>query len=72
MPGVAPAEVVIIGGGVVGTNAAKVAAGLGARVTILDINLDRLRYLDDIMQKNVVTLMSNPQNIREKSGMPIC
>ncbi|MFN3533183.1 MAG: alanine dehydrogenase [Candidatus Brocadia sp.] len=66
VPGVAPAEVVIIGGGVVGTNAAKVAAGLGARVTILDINVNRLRYLDDIMPKNVVTLMSNIQNIREK------
>ncbi|MCF6157165.1 MAG: alanine dehydrogenase [wastewater metagenome] len=66
VPGVAPAEVVIIGGGIVGTNAAKVAAGLGARVTILDVNMDRLRYLDDIMPKNVVTLMSNPQNIREK------
>lgn len=66
VPGVAPAEVVIIGGGVVGTNAAKVAAGLGARVTILDINIGRLRYLDDIMPKNVVTLMSNTQNIREK------
>ncbi|MEP9410279.1 MAG: alanine dehydrogenase [Candidatus Brocadia sp.] len=66
VPGVAPAEVVIIGGGVVGTNAAKVAAGLGARVTVLDININRLRYLDDIMPKNVVTLMSNTQNIREK------
>ncbi|MDO8136712.1 MAG: alanine dehydrogenase [Candidatus Brocadiales bacterium] len=66
VPGVTPAEVVVIGGGVVGTNAAKVAAGLGARVTIMDINLDRLRYLDDIMPKNVMTLMSNPQNIREK------
>jgi len=66
VPGVAPAEVVIVGGGVVGTNAAKVAAGLGARVTVLDINMERLRYLDDIMPKNVVTLMSNAQNIREK------
>jgi alanine dehydrogenase len=66
VPGVAPAKVVIIGGGIVGTNAAKVAAGLGARVTILDINMDRLRYLDDIMPKNVVTLMSNAQNIRER------
>jgi alanine dehydrogenase len=66
VPGVTPAEVVVIGGGVVGTNAAKVAAGLGARVTIMDINLDRLRYLDDIMPKNVMTLMSNPQNVREK------
>src|SRR5574341_135945 len=66
VPGVAPAEVVIIGGGVVGSNAAKVAAGLGARVTVIDINMDRLRYLDDIMPKNVITLMSNAQNIREK------
>lgn len=66
VPGVAPAEVVIIGGGIVGTNAAKVAAGLGARVTILDINLQRLRYLNDIMPPNVITLMSNAQNIREK------
>lgn len=65
VPGVAPAEVVIIGGGVVGTNAAKVAAGLGAQVTILDININRLRCLDDIMPKNVITLMSNAQNIRE-------
>ena len=66
VPGVAPAEVVIIGGGVVGANAAKVAAGLGAQVTILDINLDRLRYLDDIMPVNVITLMSDAHNIREK------
>jgi alanine dehydrogenase len=66
VPGVAPAKVVIIGGGIVGTNAAKVAAGLGAEVTILDVNLDRLRYLDDIMPKNVTTLMSNTYNIRTK------
>ena len=66
VPGVAPANVVIIGGGVVGTNAAKVAAGLGALVTILDVNLDRLRYLDDIMPKNVTTLMSNSYNVKEK------
>ncbi|MBI5307309.1 MAG: alanine dehydrogenase [Planctomycetes bacterium] len=66
VPGVAPAEVVIIGGGVVGANAAKVAAGLGARVTLLDINMERLRHLDDIMPKNVVTLMSNVQNVRKK------
>ena len=64
VPGVEPGSVVIIGGGVVGTNAAKIAAGLGARVTILDINLDRLRYLDDVMPKNVMTIMSNPANIR--------
>lgn len=65
VPGVAPANVVILGGGIVGTNAAKMAAGLGAVVAILDISLDRLRYLDDIMPKNVLTLMSNPHNIRE-------
>ncbi|MBU0519914.1 alanine dehydrogenase [bacterium] len=64
VPGVAPGEVVILGGGVVGTNAAKMAAGLGAHVTILDINLDRLRYLDDVMPANVDTVMSNPANIR--------
>jgi len=65
VPGVEPAHVVILGGGVVGTNAAKMAAGLGAKVAILDISLERLRYLDDIMPKNVTTLMSNPHNIRE-------
>ncbi|HHL72443.1 MAG TPA: alanine dehydrogenase [Bacteroidetes bacterium] len=64
VPGVEPANVMIIGGGIVGTNAAKIAAGLGAQVTILDIDLDRLRYLDDVMPKNVTTLMSNPANIR--------
>jgi alanine dehydrogenase len=65
VPGVAPAKVVILGGGVVGANAAKMAAGLGADVAILDINLDRLRYLDDVMPKNVTTLMSNAYNIRD-------
>jgi len=65
VPGVPPAEVLIIGGGVVGTNAAKVAAGLGARVTIMDINVDRLRYLDDIMPRNVVTVFSDPHRIRD-------
>ncbi|MFB3894679.1 MAG: alanine dehydrogenase [bacterium] len=64
VPGVAPAEVIIIGGGVVGKSAAKIAAGLGANVTILDINIDRLRYLEDIMPKNVVTLHSNSHNLR--------
>src|SRR5262245_3203083 len=63
VPGVLPANVVILGGGVVGANAAKVAAGLGANVTILDINLDRLRYLDDVMPKNVTTLYSDRHNI---------
>src|SRR4051812_27051835 len=65
VPGVLPANVVILGGGVVGANAAKVAAGLGANVTILDINLDRLRYLDDVMPRNVTTLFSDRHNIRE-------
>ena len=64
VPGVAPATVVIIGGGIVGTNSAKMAAGLGANVTILDIDLDRLRYLDDVLPANVSTMMSNPENIR--------
>ncbi|HEY8502975.1 MAG TPA: alanine dehydrogenase [Gemmataceae bacterium] len=63
VPGVAPANVVILGGGVVGANAAKVAAGLGAHVSILDINLDRLRYLDDVMPKNVITVFSDRHNI---------
>lgn len=66
VPGVAPAKVVILGGGVVGANAAKMAAGLGADVTILDVNLPRLRYLDDVMPANVTTLMSNAHNIREQ------
>ncbi len=56
VPGVAPGKVVIIGGGVVGINAAKMAAGLGAHVTILDISLDRLRYLDDVLPANVDTV----------------
>ena len=63
VPGVAPATVVVLGGGVVGANAAKTAAGLGANVYILDVNLDRLRYLDDVMPKNVTTLFSNRHNI---------
>ncbi|MEK6572537.1 MAG: alanine dehydrogenase [Bacteroidota bacterium] len=65
VPGTEPADVVIIGGGIVGTNAAKIAAGLGARVTILDTNLYRLRYLDDVMPRNVVTMASNPYNIKK-------
>lgn len=65
VPGVRPANVVILGGGVVGSNAAKIAGGLGAQVTILDIDLDRMRYLDDIMPEHVITLMSNSHNIRE-------
>jgi alanine dehydrogenase len=57
--------VLILGGGIVGTNAAKVAAGLGARVIILDVNVSRLRYLDDIMPPNVTTLMSDAHTIRD-------
>lgn len=64
VPGVEPADVVVLGGGIVGTNAARMAAGLGARVVILDVNLDRMRYLSDIMPPNVVTVMSNEYNIR--------
>jgi len=63
VPGVLPANVVILGGGIVGSNAAKVAAGLGANVIILDVNLDRLRYLDDVMPPNVTTLFSDRHNI---------
>lgn len=63
VPGVPPAEVAILGGGVVGLNAAKMAAGLGARVTLLDINLDRLRYLSDVMPANVELVYSNRHSI---------
>ena len=65
VPGVRPAKVLILGGGVVGTNAAKMASGMGADVTIMDISLPRLRYLDDVMPANVNTFMSNEYNIRE-------
>ena len=65
VPGTLPADVAIIGGGVVGTNAAKMAVGLGARVTILDTNLDRLRQLDDIFRGEVQTLASNKAHIAE-------
>jgi alanine dehydrogenase len=65
VPGVEPAKVTILGGGIVGTNAALIAAGLGANVFILDVNLNRLRYLDEIMPKNVRTIYSNQFNIRE-------
>jgi alanine dehydrogenase len=66
VPGVAPAKVVILGGGIVGINAAKMAAGLGAKVVLLDINLDRLRYLSDVMAANVQLIYSNHQNVREQ------
>ncbi len=65
VPGVPPASIVIIGGGVVGTNSAKMAVGLGAKVTVVDLNLDRLRYLDDIFGARIETLASNPLNIGE-------
>ncbi|MGE0159257.1 MAG: alanine dehydrogenase [Gemmatimonadales bacterium] len=66
VPGVLAGKVLILGGGVVGTNAAKMAAGLGARVGIMDINLDRLRYLDDVMPANVHTLFSTRYAIRKQ------
>ena len=65
VPGVQPAKVLILGAGVVGTNAAKMAAGMGADVTIMDLNLARLRYLDDVMPANVNTMMSSEYNIRK-------
>jgi alanine dehydrogenase len=65
IPGVAPASVIVLGGGIVGVNAAKIAAGMGANVTIMDISLNRLRYLDDVMPKNVTTYFSSEGNIRE-------
>ena len=65
VPGVDPATVVILGGGVVGINAAKLASGLGAKVYILDIDLNRLRYLSDVMPGHCITLMSSPAAIRE-------
>lgn len=65
VPGVPPGKVLILGGGIVGTQAAKMAAGLGARVTIMDVSLPRLRQLDDILPPNVSTIMSNQYNIQE-------
>lgn len=65
VPGVKPADVVVLGGGIVGTQAAKMAAGLGSQVTIMDISIPRLRQLDDIMPANVQTLYSNGYNIRQ-------
>ena len=65
VPGVPPANVVVLGAGVVGTNAAKVAAGLGANVVLMDVNLERLRYLDDVMPANVSTIFSDPHTVRD-------
>jgi alanine dehydrogenase len=77
VPGVAPAKVVILGGGVVGINAAKMAAGMGAKVVVLDISLERLRYLSDVMPANVQLIHSNRQNILEQiptrtSSLAVC
>ena len=66
VPGVEPAHITILGGGVVGANAAKVAAGFGADIGLLDINMDRLRYLDDVMPANVTVLFSDRHTIREQ------
>jgi alanine dehydrogenase len=66
VPGVAPAHITILGGGIVGANAAKVAAGFGADICLLDINMDRLRYLDDVMPANVDVLFSDRHIIREQ------
>jgi alanine dehydrogenase len=65
VPGVDPGTVLVIGGGIVGTNAAKMACGLGAKVYLLDMNLDRLRYLSDVMPENCFLLMSSPATIRD-------
>jgi len=64
VPGVEPATVVVLGGGIVGVNAAKMACGLGAKVYLLDNNIDRLRYLSDVMPANCFLLMSNPAQVR--------
>jgi alanine dehydrogenase len=66
VPGVAPGKVVVLGGGIVGSNAARMAAGLGARVVIMDVSLNRLRYLADVMPANVTTMYSNRYNILEQ------
>ena len=68
VPGVAPAEVVIVGAGIVGSNAAKVAVGTGAHVTVLDINADRLRWIDDLYQGRIATLTSNPKVLAETAA----
>lgn len=68
VPGVPPATVVILGAGVVGMNATKMAAGLGSLVYVLDVNLERLRYYSDVMPSNVITMMSNKANLRKVLG----
>jgi alanine dehydrogenase len=68
VPGVEPAYITVLGGGIVGANAAKIAAGFGAAVCVLDTNLERLRYLDDIMPHNVTTLFSDRHSVLEQLG----
>jgi len=70
VPGVEPANVLILGGGIVGSNAAKVAAGMGARVTVLDVNLDQLRYLSEVMPANVQVVYSDRATLRNTSARP--
>ncbi len=65
VPGVAPANVLILGAGVVGSNAARVAAGLGANVTIMDIDIEKLRHIDEVMPDNVTTIYSDPHAVRQ-------
>lgn len=65
VPGVTPAEVVVLGGGIVGVNAARIAMGMGAKVTVIDVNVQRLRYLDEANGGRLLTLYSNPQNIAQ-------
>jgi alanine dehydrogenase len=68
VPGVPPAEVVIIGGGVAGLNAAKIACGMGAHVTLLDIDHERLKYIDEILHGNVITVYSTPYTIEKSTA----
>ncbi len=68
VPGVAPAEVVIVGAGIVGSNAAKMAVGAGAHVTLLDINVNRLRWIDDLYQGRIATLVSNPKVLADAAA----
>jgi alanine dehydrogenase len=68
VPGVPPAEVVVLGGGIVGLNAARIAAGLGAHVTILDVSHEQLKYADEILQGRAATVFSNPYNVARATG----
>jgi alanine dehydrogenase len=65
VPGVEPGKVLILGGGVVGTAAARIAAGMGADVIIMDVNLERMRYLEDVMPQNITTIYSDPHSIQK-------